>query len=130
MLTQALKDLQVVLAKRGIELDTYEVIEGLYEELSYPISELEAYFQHLEQGQKPNINEKTADIFAFFVTKKFDELKDGAKEVDEDYTAVRAGTDLQSIHGSRSWRLPRGLSSGDRFPAGSGGLAAQRARAR
>jgi len=61
------------------------VIEDLYEELAYPISELEAYFQYLEKGQKPNINEKMAYIFAFFVTKKFDELKDVAKEIDEDY---------------------------------------------
>jgi len=85
ILTQALKDLQAVLAKRGIELDTYEVIEDLYEELVYPMSELEAYFQHLEKGQKPNINEKTAYIFAFFITKKFDELKDLAEEIDEEY---------------------------------------------
>ncbi len=85
ILTQALKDLQAVLAKRGIELDTYEVIEDLYEELAYPMSELETYLQHLEKGQKPNINEKTAYIFAFFVTKKIDELKDVAKEIDEEY---------------------------------------------
>ena len=85
ILTQALKDFQVALAKRGIELDTYEVIEDLYEELAYPMSELEEYFQHLEKGQKPNINEKTAYIFAFFITKKFDELKGVAEEIDEEY---------------------------------------------
>jgi hypothetical protein len=62
------------------------VIEDLYEELAYPISELEAYFQHLEKGRKPNINEKTAYIFAFFIIKKFGELKDLAEEIDEEYT--------------------------------------------
>jgi len=85
ILTQALQDFEAALAKRGIELDTYEVIEDLYEELAYPISELEAYFQHLEKGHRPNINEKTAYIFAFFITKKFDELKDLAEEIDAEY---------------------------------------------
>jgi hypothetical protein len=38
-----------------------------------------------EKGQRPKINEKTAYIFTFFITKKFDELKDVAKEIDEKY---------------------------------------------
>ncbi len=85
LIKRALQDFQLALAKRGIELDTYDVVEDLYDVLAYPMSELEAYFQHLEKGEKPNINEKTAYIFAFFITKKIDELKDVAKEIDEEY---------------------------------------------
>ncbi len=70
---------------RGLRGSNAHSATRLYEELAYPMSELETYLQHLEKGQKPNINEKTAYIFAFFVTKKIDELKDVAKEIDEEY---------------------------------------------
>jgi len=74
------------LAKRGIELDTYDSIKYLYNELEYPLCELEKYFQCLIHEKEPEINEKTAHIFADFVTKKVEELEQIAKEIDNDYS--------------------------------------------
>ncbi len=85
MVQQALKDFQSALTKRGIELDTYDAVKDVYDILAFPMTELETYFQYIEKGEKPNINAKTAYIFAFFITKKIDELKDVAKEIDEEY---------------------------------------------
>ncbi len=59
-----------------------------------------------------------------------DERATAAHTWSQKTSAVRPVAILPSIHGSRQERLPPGLSSGDRFPAGSRGLAAQRARAR
>jgi hypothetical protein len=81
----ALEEFQTALAKRGIELDTYDVIEDLYNVLEYPMAELAAYFQLLGQGDTPKINDQTAYIFAFFISKKLDQLKEVAAELDEDY---------------------------------------------
>jgi hypothetical protein len=85
VIKKALEDFQTALEKRGSELGTYDIIEDLYNLLAYPMAELEAYFQHLEKGETPNINEKTAHIFAFFISKKLDELIAVAAEIDEDY---------------------------------------------
>ncbi len=85
MVQQALKDFQSALTKRGIELDTYDAVKDVYDLLAFPMTELETYFQYIEKGEQPNINEKTAYIFAFFITKKIDELKELAREIDEGY---------------------------------------------
>ena len=85
MVQQALKDFQSTLAKRGIELDTYNVVKDVYDVLVFPMAELETYFQHIEKGEAPNLNREAAHIFAFFISKKIDELKDIAKEIDEEY---------------------------------------------
>jgi hypothetical protein len=85
VIKKALEDFQTALEKRGSELGTYDIIEDLYNLLAYPMAELEAYFQHIEKGETPNINEKTAHIFAFFISKKLDELIAVAAEIDDDY---------------------------------------------
>ena len=85
MVQQVLKDFQSTLEKRGIELDTYAVVKDVYDVLAFPMAELETYFQHIERGEAPNLNKEAAHIFAFFISKKIDELKDIAKEIDEEY---------------------------------------------
>jgi hypothetical protein len=84
---QVLKTFQEALAKRGIDLDTYDVVKNVYILLEYPLAELEAFFQNVENGRELNINERTAYIFAFFVEKQVNELKDLAREIDEDYSS-------------------------------------------
>jgi hypothetical protein len=74
------------LARRGIELETYDSIKFMYEELEYPLNELEKFFQNAKEGKTLNINEETAYIFVFFVEKQIDELKEIAEEIDKDYS--------------------------------------------
>jgi len=84
---QVLKSFREALAKRGLWLETDNNIKYVYELLEYPLGELEKFFQSVKSGGKPNINEKTAYIFAFFVEKKVVELRQAAQEVDEYYSS-------------------------------------------
>ena len=81
---KALQDFREALSKRGIEYDSVNYVCKL---LEYPLAELEVFFQNVQNGKEPNINEKTAYIFAFFVEKQLNELKLLAQEIDEDYSS-------------------------------------------
>jgi hypothetical protein len=74
------------LEKRGIELETYDSIKFLYEELEYPLNELEKFFRNAKEDKTLNINKETAKIFVFFVEKQIDELKEIAEEMDKEYS--------------------------------------------
>jgi len=77
--------LKEFLQKRGIEIDTYVSIKYLYELLEYPITELEIYFDRLMAKKEPKINDKTAYIFAYFIREHLFQLKEIAKEIDNEY---------------------------------------------
>ena len=83
---KSLEDFRETLANRGIELETYDSIKYVYEQIEYPLSELERFFQMSKKEKDSNIDEKAAYIFAFFIEKQFDELKQIAKEIDSDYS--------------------------------------------
>ncbi len=87
---QTLQAFQDGLQKRGIELETYDSIDHIYNLLRYPIAELEKFFQSAKLGEQPNINEETAYIFTFFVRAHLDELKQMAQEIDDDYSSSPA----------------------------------------
>jgi hypothetical protein len=81
---QALRD---ALARRGIEIDTYDSIDHACGLLEYPLAEVESFFQSAKSGEPPNINQETAYIFAFFVRAQITELKQLAQEIDDDYAS-------------------------------------------
>jgi len=85
-INRTLQAFREALQKRGIELETYESVNYIYTLLQYPLAELEKFFQTTKAGEQPNINEKTAYIFAFFVRAQFDELKQMAQEIDDYYS--------------------------------------------
>jgi hypothetical protein len=87
----ALQDFQSALERRGLGLDTYEIVQDIFNLLSYPIAELEAFFQHREKGEAANINEQTAYIFAFFIREQFKRLQELASEIDEEYSTKDTG---------------------------------------
>jgi len=79
--------LKGTLQKRGIEIDTYDSIKFLYELLEYPIAELELYFDRSKSQEEPKINDKTAYIFTCFIKEELYELKEIAKEIDDEYNS-------------------------------------------
>lgn len=80
-----MENLLNALKERGIELDTYDSLKYLYEELEYPIVELKQFFSALSDGNEPKLNPKAANIFAFFLCHKFPELKREAEKIDKEY---------------------------------------------
>lgn len=78
-----LNKLKKLLNERGIEIDTYDSIKMIYDELEYPIKELDDFFD--EKTEQKKVNDKTAYIFAFFIKEKIEELKSIIKEIDKEY---------------------------------------------
>ncbi|ENM6580597.1 hypothetical protein ACKGLS_000704 [Vibrio alginolyticus] len=62
------------------EWGVYDSVNFHYEQLEYPLQQLELYFD----GES-TFNEKDAYIFASFVEKQFDELIEIAKDIDKEY---------------------------------------------
>jgi len=84
---QRLASFQESLARRGIGRQTQDYIDYVYELLEYSLDELERFFQSVISGGQPNINEKAAHIFTFFAEKQVAELRNMAREIDEDYSS-------------------------------------------
>jgi hypothetical protein len=55
--------------------------------LEYPIAELKLYFDRLIAKKEPRINDKTAYIFAYFIREHLFQLKEIAKELDNEYSS-------------------------------------------
>jgi hypothetical protein len=87
LVKKVMDKLKETLQKRGIEIDTYDSIKFLYELLEYPIIELELYFNKLTAKEEPRTNDKTAHIFTYFIKEKLYELKEIAKEIDDEYSS-------------------------------------------
>jgi len=83
---KSLQDFRETLAKRGIELEACDSIKYVYQQIEYPLSELERFFQMSKKEKDANINEKAAYIYAFFLEKQVDDLRQMAREIDEDYS--------------------------------------------
>jgi len=75
------------LQKRGIEIDTYDSIKIIYKLLEYPITELERYFDRLTAKEESRINDKTAEIFTYFIRDQLSQLTEIVKEIDEEYSS-------------------------------------------
>ena len=50
---EAAEDFQAALERRGLGLDTYDAVQDLYDLLTYPIAEVDAFFQHLVPRNAP-----------------------------------------------------------------------------
>lgn len=81
-----IEKLKESLQNRGIEIDTYDSIKNIYKLLEYPIIELELYFNGILAKEEPRINEKEAYIFAYFINDHLLQLKEIAKEIDDEYS--------------------------------------------
>ena len=87
LVKEVMDKLKESLQKRGIEIDTYDSVKYLYELLEYPITELKLYFDRLIAKKEPRINDKTAYIFAYFIREQLSQLKETAKEIDDEYSS-------------------------------------------
>lgn len=87
MISKALGRLREALERRGIGLDTYDSIKYLYDEIGYPITKLEQLFGGVNDVGGETVKGKDAYIFAFFVDRKMNELKELVQEIDQDYSS-------------------------------------------
>jgi len=81
LIAEAVDTFKIRLGKRGA-LEAYDSITYLLDLLEYPINELSSYFTGPNNSR---LNDKSANIFAFFIKKHTDKLIEIAKEIDEEY---------------------------------------------
>lgn len=78
---KALETFRSMLENRGVGLGANPGIEPAYEELEYPLRELDQFFD-----SQPNLTSQAAEIFVFFLRAKLQELAEMAREIDEEYS--------------------------------------------
>lgn len=88
LVTGILGSLKQQLADRGI-LDAGTGIDDVLKQLEYPMGELRFFFK--EEGQR-SLTDKAAYIFVYYVHRKFEELAQMAREVDEETDASPSTT--------------------------------------
>ena len=87
---EALERLRDALTRRGLA-EAYHLNESI-EEILYPLSEIDTFFEAIKTGAQPGLNERLAYICAFFIDKRIEGLRQVAREIDEDYAkSVRSG---------------------------------------
>ena len=84
---QALRDFEDALRRRGIEVDTYDRIKYLLEDLEYPLEQLNLF---LQGSTSDIVNTTLASIVASFVRQYVYELAFLAKELDDEYESPDA----------------------------------------
>jgi hypothetical protein len=80
---EALENFKQALERRDL-WGAYQPIQHIYEELKYPMGEVEKYFRGEDSGGSAG---KRAIVNFFFIDKHLQELEQMAKEIDEDYNA-------------------------------------------
>lgn len=83
-ITKALESFKEALASRGIELETYDSIKYLYDQLEHPLRRLQRFLKN--QTSESGFGPQDANIFVYFVEKKVEELKRIAQEIDDEYS--------------------------------------------
>jgi hypothetical protein len=85
-LADNLKSAESAMKERGIERDTYDSVGYCYEILEFPMNELRQYYEQKKNGQATIIDDRTAYVFSFFISKHMQKLKEVLAEVDAEYT--------------------------------------------
>jgi hypothetical protein len=83
---------QAYLQRQDMNIDSFDFLEVVYDELAYPLSQLRAYF-----NSEPSVivDPKMGEIVTFYVKAKVEKLKQFAAEFD---SFNDEGNDLHAIH--------------------------------
>ena len=83
-LQKSLEDFAKLLKERELNIDAYDSIKFLYDELDHPLAELRKF---LLNEPSEVLSSKSAIVFADALQGHFDELRDIAVEIDEEYAS-------------------------------------------
>ena len=71
------------LEERGLNKDTYSGVAVALTDVSYPIKQLLCYYLDECEGERPD--SETARIFGEYLSRRFEDLKGMAREIDQEY---------------------------------------------
>lgn len=86
VIQKAIDAFKSALAKRGIELDTYDLVKLEFEYTQYPLGKLNEHFTCLKEGRPTVMTQPDVRIYNDSLKKHFLELKGMAESIDEEYT--------------------------------------------
>ena len=84
-LQKAIGTFESSLAKRGIELETYDEIRYEFEFTKYPLDKLCKHFKCLKEGKTSSMTHLDIRVYSDSLKQHISELMDTAKSIDEDY---------------------------------------------
>lgn len=82
-LNGALAGYQEALKRRGIELTTYDNINHLYTYRHYALDRLMSFYVDQNREVESSMDDQTAYIFASFISERFHELAESARDLDD-----------------------------------------------
>lgn len=85
MVTETLQDFRKAVGRR--DMDFYESLQDEYVLIEHATDHLAGYFQALMNNDKPETDRLTIQVFAFFLRKKVEELKECAQSIDKEYAS-------------------------------------------
>lgn len=97
-LQSSLVEFEKMLRKRGLDLETYDPIRYLYDEIRHPLSQLRAYIK----GEPSEIGSReTAIVFADALQAHFTKLMGMARNLDEEYASAEENHTRPSSDGQK-----------------------------
>ncbi len=84
-LIKILNDFKEALDRRGTGIEAYPGVKEVYKKLEYPRQKLEEVFNCILEDRELKIDIEAALIFTWFIHAQMKELKEMAREIDEDY---------------------------------------------
>jgi hypothetical protein len=83
-LRKSLEDFDRLLKERGLAVNSYDSIKYLYDEIEHPLTELRKF---LRRDPSEVLSNKSAAVFTEVLQHYFDELRNIAREIDEEYSS-------------------------------------------
>jgi hypothetical protein len=83
-LDKSLADFEGLLKERGLGVDSYASIKYLYEQIEHPLTALRKF---LRREPSEVLSNKSAAVFAEALRHYFDDLRNIAREIDEEYSS-------------------------------------------
>jgi hypothetical protein len=85
-LQNSLGEFERLLKERGLDVETYDPVKYLYNEIQFPLAQLRAF---LVGESSEMMSREAARVFASALAGYFSELMDIAREIDEEYSSIK-----------------------------------------
>jgi hypothetical protein len=90
VITDTITRVREAIARRGLE-EAWN-LQYTYADLKYPVGQLEEYFQARKNRQSPGLDPRAAQIFAWYLEQRVQNLRQTAGEIDLQYAEAGAGS--------------------------------------
>jgi hypothetical protein len=87
MIKKGLENFCSILERRGTKLETYDSLKQEYEDMTYPLTTLQTYFENLQVG-KSSMGSRDAHVYWESMQNHLDTLIKIAQSLDKEYQDI------------------------------------------